>query len=90
MNQPTDFPTAMQGFIMGAFMRIGYTMLMEMLLIVVPMEKERLEQTLHHEMTNENWEDLLQLLGERAGNPRCLQRAEDREKIRRLVFGESS
>jgi len=90
MNQPMDFPVTMQGFIMGAFMRIGYTMLMEMLLIVIPMEKERLEQTLHHELTNENWEDLLQFLGERAGNPQCLQRAEDREKIRRLVFGENS
>jgi len=85
-----DFPAAMQGFIMGAFMRLGYMMLMEMLLIVIPMEKERVEQTLHHEMTNENWEDLLQSLGERAGNPQCLQRAEDREKIRRLVFGENS
>ena len=36
----------------------------------------------------EDWDDYSQFLGERTLNPKCLQRAEDREKIRRLVFGE--
>lgn len=44
--------------------------------------------TLHHEPTNENWEDYWQYLGELNSVQKCLQRAEDREKIRRLVFGE--
>lgn len=40
------------------------------------------------EVTSQNWEDYWQYSGELNSVPKCLQRAEDREKIRRLVFGE--
>ena len=64
--------------------------MLELIFSIVPRERERLTETLHHESTQENWEDYCQFLGEWNSNPKCLQRAKDRgEKIRRLVFSES-
>ena len=90
MNQPMDIGTVMQGYMLGATIRIAGMMILELMFTIIPQERERLTETLNHEPTNEDWEDYCQLLGERASNPKCLQRAEDREKIRRLVFGEGN
>lgn len=49
--------------------------------------KGTLTKTVGHEPTNGNWEDYLQFLGEINSIEVCLQRAKDRENIRRLVFG---
>jgi hypothetical protein len=73
---------------LGATIRTACAMMLEMVFLIVPRERERLKETLKHELTGENWEDYWQFLGERTLNQKCLQRAEDREKIRRLVFGE--
>ena len=86
MNQPMAM---MQGYILSAAIRTAGMMMLEMMFTIVPRERERLTETLNHEPTQEDWDDYCQFLGERASSPKCLQRAEDRGKIRRLVFGES-
>jgi len=88
MNQPMDFNAMMQGYILGAAIRTAGMMMLEMMFTIVPRERERLTETLGHEPTQEDWDDYSQFLGERTLNPKCVQRAKDREKIRRLVFGE--
>jgi len=90
MNQPMDFSAMMQGCMLGATIRVAGMMMLELMFIIIPQERERLTETLNHEPTNEDWEDYRQFLGERSSNLKCLQRAEDREKIRRLVFGEDA
>ena len=90
MNQPMDIGAVMQGYMLGATIRTACSMMLEMIFIIVPREKERMKEALKHELTSENWEDYLQYLGELNSVQKCLQRAEDREKIRRLVFGEDA
>jgi len=63
-------------------------MMLELIFNILPRERERLIETLNREPTEEDWDDYSQFMGERTLIPRCLQRAEAREKIRRLVFGE--
>ena len=89
MNQPMDIGTVMQGYMIGVTIRTACTMMLELMFTIIPRERERLMEALGHQPTQEDWDDYSQFSGERTLNPRCLQRAEDREKIRRLVFGES-
>ena len=90
MNQPMDFDTLIQGYFLGAAVRITGMMMLELMFTILPRERERLTETLGHEPSQEDWDDYSQFLGERTLNPGCLQRAIDREKIRRLVFGEDN
>ena len=90
MNQPMDFNALIQGYFLGAAVRMTGMMMLELMFTILPRERERLTETLGHEPSQENWDDYSQFLGERTLNPRCLQRAIDREKIRRLVFGEDN
>jgi len=90
MNQPMDFNALIQGYFLGAAVRMTGMMMLELMFTILPRERERLEETVDRELTNEDWEDYCQFLGERASNPKCLQRAKDREKIRRLVMGEDN
>jgi len=87
MNPPMDTGIVMQGYMLGATVRTACMMMLEMMFTIIPRERERLKETVGHEPTNEDWEDYWQYFGERTSNPKCLQRAEDREKIRCLVFG---
>ena len=88
MNQPIDTNAMVQGAILGAATRVTGMMMLELIFIILPRERERLIETLNREPTEEDWDDYSQFMGERTLIPRCLQRAEAREKIRRLVFGE--
>jgi len=90
MNQPMDFNAMIQGYFLGAAIRMTGMMMLELMFAILPRERERLTETLGHEPTNEDWEDYSQFLGERTLDPKCLQRAENREKIRCLVFGEDN
>ena len=94
MTQPTEpmdsLNTMMRGYMLGATICTAATMMLELVLTIIPRERERLIQALGREPTRENWEDYWQLLGERMANPKCLQSAEDRERIYRLVFGGDS
>ena len=90
MNQPMDFSAMMQGYILGAAIRTAGIMMLELMFTIVPRERERLTETLGHEPTQEDWDDYCQFLGERSSNPKCLQRAIDREKIRRLLMGDNN
>jgi len=87
MNQPIDFNAMIQGYFLGAAIRVASMMMLELMFTILPKERERLMETLGHELSQENWDDYGQFLGERMLDPKCLQRAKDREKIRRLVFG---
>ena len=88
MNQIMDFNAMMQGCILSVATRVKGMMMLELIFTILPRERTRLMDTLNREPTQEDWDDYSQFLGERTLNPKCLQRAEDREKIRRLVFGE--
>jgi hypothetical protein len=88
MNQPMDFNAMMQGCILSVATRVKGMMMLELIFTILPRERTRLTDTLNREPAQEDWDDYSQFLGERTLNLKCLQRAEDREKIRRLVFGE--
>ena len=90
MNPPVNLSAVMQGYMLGATVRTACVMMFEMMFTIIPRERERLKETVGHEPTNENWEDYWQYFGERTSNTKCLQRAEDREKIRCLVMGEDN
>ena len=94
MTQPTDpgnnLDTVMRGYVLGATLCTAAAMFMELISTIIPQAREQLVQALGHEPTKENWEDYWQLLGERMANPKCLQSAEDRERIHRLVFGDDA
>ncbi len=87
MNQQMDFNAMIQGYFLGAAIRMTGMMMLDF--IFMPQQREHLTATLGHEPTQEDWDDCCQFLGERALSPKYLQRAIDREKIRRLVFGEN-
>jgi hypothetical protein len=90
MNQPMDFNTTIQSYFLGAAIRMTGMMMLELMFTILPRERERLIETLCHEPSQEDWDDYSQFLGERTLVPKCLQRAKDRDKIRRLVFGEDN
>ena len=90
MNQQIDFNSMMQGYFLDAAIRVTSMMMLELMFTILPRERERLTGTLGHEPSQEDWDDYSQFLGERTLDPKCLQRAGDREKIRRLVFGEDN
>jgi len=83
-----DFNAIVQGCILSVATRMKSMMMLELIFNILPRERERLIETLNREPTEEDWDDYSQFMGERTLIPRCLQRAEAREKIRRLVFGE--
>ncbi len=87
-NQPKKIDAMMQGYMVGAFIRMAGLMMGELMFTIIPRELKRMEESLKHEPTSENWEDFWQYQGERNAIPKCLERAKDREKIRYLVFGE--
>ena len=89
MNQPMDFNAIMQGCILSVATRMKGMMMLELIFNILPRERERLTETLGHEPSQEDWDDYSQFLGEQTLDSKCLQRARDREKIRRLVFGEN-
>ena len=78
MNQPMDFNALIQGYFLGAAVRMTGMMMLELMFTILPRERERLTETLGHEPSQEDWDDYSQFLGERTLNPRCLQRAIDR------------
>ena len=90
MNEQMDFGAMMQGYFLGAAIRTVSIMMLELMFTIVPRERERLTETLGHEPTQEDWDDYWQFLGERSSTPKCLQRAIDREKIRRLLMGDNN
>ena len=91
MTQPTgpgnDLDIVMRGYMVAATLCTAATMFVELISTIIPQARDQLIQAVRHDLTREDWEDYWQSWGEKMGNPKCLQRAEDREKIRRLVFG---
>ena len=52
MTQPIDnFNIVMQGYMLGATIRMACTMMLELVCTVIPRERERLIQALGHEPT---------------------------------------
>ena len=53
-------------------------------------ERKKVKTALGHEPTQENWQDYYDLKQEKPDRQKARQREIDREKLRRLVFGEDS
>ena len=53
-------------------------------------ERKKVKAALGHEPTQENWQDYYELQQEKTDKQKTNQREIDREKLRRLVFGECS
>ena len=79
----------MNGFMLGTMTCMALKMISG-LAEAMHQETVRIEKAVNHQVYRENWDDYCQYWGERCGNPKCLQRAKDREKIRRLVFGDDT
>ena len=90
MNQPMDYNAMIQGYFLGAAVRMTGMVMLDFIFNILPCERERMRETLNREPTVEDWDDLSQFLGERTLIPRCLQRAEDRKKIRCLMMREDN
>ena len=90
MNQPMDFDAMIQGYFLSVAIRMTGMMMLDFIFNIMPRERERLTATLGHEPTQEDWNDYWQFLGERNSNPKYLQMAIDREKIRHLLMGDNS
>ena len=87
MMQPMD--TIFQTYMMNAALRTAFMMFKDMIRATITRDKDRLTEALGHEPTQENWEDYWQLLGEQASKQKACQREADREKLRRLVMGDT-
>ena len=57
---------------------------------VMEAEREKLTKTLGHEPDSENWQYYYDLQWQKTNREKACQREIDREKLRRLVFGEGS
>jgi len=79
-----------QGYMLGAAIRVACMIQMQLLHTIVTRERERLTKALGHEPTEENWEDYWQLLRERTSKQKSCQREVDREKSRRLLAGDNN
>jgi len=91
MSEPTDkLDPMIQGYMLGAAICVACIIQMQLLYTIVTRERERLTEVLGHEPTEENWKDYWQLLNERALKQKSCQGEEDREKIHRLVMGDSN
>ena len=91
MSELTDkLDPMIQSYMLGAAICVACIMQMQLLYDIMPRERERLTEILGHEPTQEDWNDYWQFLGERNSNPKCLQRAIDREKIRHLLMGDNN
>ncbi|MBI2851162.1 MAG: hypothetical protein HYX80_09025 [Chloroflexi bacterium] len=55
---------------------------------VMEAEREKLTETLGHEPDSENWQYYRDLQWQKLNREKAHQREIDREKLRRLVFGE--
>jgi hypothetical protein len=80
-------------YVFGYMMERAMTMVAYCTLAVVvektlEAERERVKATLGHEPTQENWQYYYELEQEKTNRQNARQREIDREKIRRLVFGE--
>jgi hypothetical protein len=73
----------------GAAIYTASVMMLKLLFELIAKVREQLRQVLGHEPTREDWDDYWQFQNELASGQASRQRVEDREKIRRLVMGET-
>ena len=79
------------GYIMErATTMLGYCMLAAIFEKILEDERKKVKAALGHEPTQENWQDYYDLKQEKTDRQKAHHREADREKLRRLVFGEDS
>ena len=71
-----------------AMTMVGYLMLADLVRKMLEDEREKVKAALGHEPTQENWQDYYDLKLENTNRQNARQREIDKEKLRRLVFGE--
>ena len=90
MNEQTDLNTVIQDNFINTMTRFMRMTLLDMMFTIMPQKKERLIEELGHELTQQNLDDCYQFIGERIHDPDCLERAKEREIIRRLIYGSTT
>jgi G3E family GTPase len=81
----------MFGYMMErAMTMVAYCTFTAFLEKILKAEKEKVEEALGHVPTQENWQYYYELQQEKTNGQKARQREDDREKLRRLVFGEDS
>ena len=84
-----DNSNCMFGYIMGqAMTMVAYCTFAAFVEKMLKDEREKVKAALGHEPTQENWQDYYALKQEQKNRQNAHQREVDREKLRRLVFGE--
>ena len=77
------------GCMMGkAMTMVAYCTLAAFIEKMLEAERKKVKAALGHEPTQENWQDYYDLQQEQTNRQKARQREDDREKLRRLVFGE--
>jgi hypothetical protein len=77
-------------YIMGqAMTMIAYCTLASFVEKMLEDERKKVKAALGHEPTQENWQDYYELKQEKTDKQKANQREIDREKLRRLVMGET-
>jgi hypothetical protein len=84
-----DLNDLMGACMAGAAIYTASVMMLKLLFELIAKVREQLRQVLGHEPTREDWDDYWQFQNELASGQTSRQRVEDREKIRRLVMGET-
>ena len=69
---------------------LGYCMLAAIFEKTLEEERKKVRAAVGHEPTQENWQYYCELRQEEKNRQNVRQKEADREKIRRLVFGEDS
>jgi hypothetical protein len=84
-----DNPGYMFGYMMGrAMTMVAYCTVAAIIEKTMKAEREKVRAALGHDPTQENWQYYYELQQEKSNRQKARQWEDDREKLRRLVFGE--
>ena len=85
MDELERYLNSMMGWVM---LMTAHDMVKDFVEKVIEAEREKLTKTLGHEPDPENWQYYRDLQWQKSNQEKAQQREIDREKLRRLVFGE--
>jgi len=87
MDELGQYLNNMKGWVM---LITAHDMVKDFVEKVMEAEREKLTKTLGHEPDSENWQYYRDLQWQKLNGEKARQREIDREKLRRLVFGEEA
>jgi hypothetical protein len=86
-----DNPGYLFGYVMGrAMSMLAYCTVADIIEKMMKAEREKFKAALGHEPTQENWQYYYELQQEKTNRQKVRQWEDDKEKLRRLVFGEGT